>query len=195
MFLPIVLSAAASLAQPIEEPVRPAVPLFVPRGLPVLLDGRIDGAEWGDAAEIRLAHDVRLLLKHDGRFVYAAVVLPAPRVFGVNLYLARDGAAGAYLNLHASARLGERSGYGKAWPEWRWWNNSGWTANVARFNGFEGQRFLPDRAKEFQIAMARWPRDGFRISLDIETSEGTASPVANSLHADGRNWYVGRLSP
>lgn len=194
MLLQIALAAALQLPHPTGESFRTAEPLVVPTGRPVLLDGRVDGTEWDAAARVNLAGGARLLLKHDATYVYVAVVLPAPRIFGVNLYLAPLDTGSAYLNLHASARLGERTGFASAWPEWHWWNNAGWVANVARFNGFEGQRFLPDVVKEFQIAIARWPGTTFRISLDLETSTGTEYPATTALRVDGKSWYVGHLA-
>lgn len=195
MLLQIVLAAALQLPHPAGEGFRTAEPLLVPKGRPVLLDGRVDGAEWDDAARADLAGGARLLLKHDATYVYAAVVLPAPQLFGVNLYVAPLDTGSAYLNLHASARLGERVGSTSSWPEWQWWNNVDWAANVTRFNGFEGQRFLPDVVKEFQIAIARWPGAAFRLSLDLETPDGTEYPVTTALRADGMAWYVGHLAP
>ena len=99
-----------------------------------------------------------------------------------------------YLNLHASAKLGERTGNNPAWPDWRWWNNEGWSANVARFNAFEGERFLPDVAKEFQIALTRLPAPGFRLSLDLETPGGTEQPLTAGSRADGLHWCSVHLS-
>jgi hypothetical protein len=167
--------------------------LVVPRGRAVLLDGRADAAEWADAATVSLSNGGRLLIKRDSAYVYVAVTVPAPRVFGVNLYLAPADTVGPYLNLHASAKLGERTGRGGGWPAWHWWNNVGWTANVARFNAFDGQRFLPDVAKEFQIALARWPGAAFRLSLDLESAHGTEQPLSTRVRVDGLHWVSGRL--
>jgi hypothetical protein len=167
----------------------------VPTGQHVLLDGRVEDAEWADAKVVLIAPGFRLLLKHDSAYLYVAVLPPQSRLFGVNLYLAPSDTILPYLNLHASARLGERTGIRTAWPEWRWWNNTRWSANVTRFNGFEGERFLPDAAKEFQIALTRLPGSTFRLSIDLETPTGTEQPLTTQLHVDGRHWYSLRLSP
>src|SRR6202011_819812 len=140
---------------PAATPGRDSV--TVPQGRSVLLDGRVEETEWEDAKVVLIAHGLRLLLKHDSAYLYVAVLPAEPRTFGVNLYLAPSDTILPYLNLHASAKLGERTGTRTSWPEWRWWNNTGWSANVARFNSFERERFLPDVAKEFQIALTRLP--------------------------------------
>jgi hypothetical protein len=165
-------------------------PLAIPAGRPVLVDGRVEPGEWWDARELAAAPDVRLYLKHDSQFLYVAVVRAQPALFGVNLYIGTDTAAD-YLNLHASAKLGERRGRGGAWPDWAWWNNDGWAANVARGVTFETRRFLPDTAKEFQIRLARLPGREFTLSVDIETNHGAApllaaAPTGAAVHAPAR---------
>jgi hypothetical protein len=167
----------------------------VPHGRSVLLDGRVEAAEWKDAKIVQVTQGLRLLLKHDSAYLYVAVLPAEARTFGVNLYLAAGDTILPYLNLHASARLGERTGTRTSWPEWRWWNNSDWSANVARFNGFERERFLPDVAKEFQIALTRLPGPSFRLSLDLETPTETEEPLSTGPFVDGRHWYSVVLSP
>jgi hypothetical protein len=167
----------------------------VPNGHSILLDGRVEDAEWEDAKVVLLAQGLRLLVKHDSTYLYVAVLPSEPRIFGVNLYLASGDTAASYLNLHASAKLGERTGTRTSWPEWRWWNNVGWSANVMRFNSFDGQHFLPEAAKEFQIGLARLPGPTFRLGLDLETPTGAEQPLTTALQGDGRHWYSVHLSP
>lgn len=169
-----------------------APPLAIPAGLSVLPDGRIEPEEWRDAREIVAAPDVRLYLKRDERFLYVAVVRSQPAIFGVNLYLRTDGAAES-LNLHASAKLGERRGRTGTWPEWTWWNNAGWAANVARGESFEERRFLPDTAKEFQIRLSRLPARSFALSVDLETATGSIPLLAEAPERDGMHWLALKL--
>ena len=167
---------------------------LIPHGYSVLMDGHLDGTEWADACELSVSPTYRLLLKHDAAYLYLAVVRSTPAVFGVNLYLRLPDAL-FYLNLHASAKLGERQGRYRAWPDWVWWNNAGWSANVERFNAFTGERFLPDTVKEFQIALGRLPGPNFLLTLDVETAVATEQPVGNGPVRDGVHWMALRIGP
>jgi hypothetical protein len=57
----------------------------------------------------------------------AVAVRPKGGAFSVDLYFDRRDTR-AILDLHASAKLGEREGTFGKWPEWLWWNNRGWAA-------------------------------------------------------------------
>jgi hypothetical protein len=174
-------------------PVAPVPALTVPTGRPALVDGHTDPGEWSDARVLAAAPGMQLYLKRDAEFLYVAVVRTEPALFGVNLYLRASPSSDAevdYLNLHASARLGERRGHAGAWPEWTWWNTTGWTASLTRAVSFEERRFLPDTAKEFQIRLDRLPGRAFALSVDVETSQGTA-PLLTELPAhDGLHWLT-----
>jgi hypothetical protein len=122
-----------------------------------------------DARELAAAPDARLYLKHDDQFL------------------------AEYLNLHASAKLGERRGRGGAWPEWVWWNNEGWAANLTRAESFEARRFLPDTVKEFQIRLRRLPGREFALSLDLETADGAMPLLPDAPERDGLDWLHFRL--
>jgi hypothetical protein len=192
----IVLALAFAISpRPSNRPCNRHGGWTVPHGRPILIDGRIGADEWGDACEIVVTPSYRILLKRDSAYIYLAIVRSVPEVFGVNLYLATPGSDSAYLDLHASAKLGERVGRHNAWPEWVWWNNRGWSANVERFNAFTGQRFLPDTAKELQIALARLPGKQFLLTFDIETVDGTELPVADGPVHDGMHWIPVGLAP
>jgi hypothetical protein len=189
------LLAAALASFPAERGAAQAADdgaIVIPRGRPVLPDGRVDESEWRDAREIAAAPDVRLLVKRDDAHLYVAVVRAQPAVFGVNLYLAADSAADA-LNLHASAKLGERRGRAGRWPEWVWWNNEGWAANVARGESFAERRFLPDTAKELQIRLDRVPSPVFLLAADVESREGTRPLFPSAPARDGLHWLTLRL--
>lgn len=184
------LLAGATLTTAPNSPA--TAPLAVPLGRSILADGRIDPAEWDDASTIDAGAELRLLVKRDDRFLYVAVVRDSPLVFGINLYLAAPGAAD-YLDLHASAKLGERRGHAGAWPEWTWWTNVGWAANVARADSFQPLRFLPDTAKEFQIRLDRLPAGAVALSADVETAQGTTALLPQAPVRDGLHWLVLRL--
>jgi hypothetical protein len=167
-------------------------PVVIPAGRAALADGRLEPGEWADARELAAAPGVRLYLKHDDQFLYLAVVRAQSAFFGANLYLSAPGAAD-YLNLHASAKLGERRGRAGAWPDWTWWNNEGWAANLTRGDSFEERRFLPDTVKEFQIRLRRLPGREFALSLDLETAEGATPLLPEAPERDGLHWLTVRL--
>jgi hypothetical protein len=186
-----VLLACVPLGIAEAQNARPPV-VTVPVGRSILIDGRAEPEEWADARTIVAAPDVELHLKRDARFLYVAVVRARPVVFGVNLYLGAPGAT-EYLDLHASAKLGERRGRMGGWPEWSWWNNADWAANVTRGESFEQRRFLPDSAKEFQIRLSRLPGQEIVLSLDVETAQGTTPLLQQGAERDGLRWITLRL--
>jgi hypothetical protein len=191
----LLLLGAALTGELIRAPVRETAgprPAVIPRGQAALADGRLEPGEWTDARELAAAPDARLYLKHDDQFLYVAVVRPGAAFFGANLYLSAVQAA-EYLNLHASAKLGERRGRGGAWPEWVWWNNEGWAANLTRAESFEARRFLPDTVKEFQIRLRRLPGREFALSLDLETADGAMPLLPDAPERDGLHWLHFRL--
>lgn len=167
--------------------------VVVPRGARILIDGRIDAGEWADACEALVTSEYTILVKQDTGYLYVAVVRSTPAIFGVNLYLTTFEPRAPYLDLHASAKIGERVGRRDAWPDWEWWNHHGWSVNVARFNAFEGERFLQDTAKEFQIALGRLPGRNFLLTLDVEKPGGTILPVTSGVSYDGMYWLAVQL--
>jgi hypothetical protein len=167
-------------------------PVRIPAGRAALADGRLESGEWADARELAAGPDVRLYLKHDDQFLYLAVVRAQPQIFGVNVYLGAADTAD-YVNLHASAKLGERRGRAGSWPDWAWWNNEAWAANLTRGVSFEERRFLPDTVKEFQIRLRRLPGREFALSLDLETSEGATPLFPEAPERDGLHWLTLRL--
>jgi hypothetical protein len=141
----------------------------VPPGRPVMVDGVIDAGEWSDAA---LAETVagRLHIKEVGEFVLVGLELPGQSAGFVDLFITAGG--GPLYDLHASARLGERILTGRVWPEWHWWNNSGWVANVSRVESFDERTFLPEHARAFQIRRSRFPGRPWRIRLLTTVMKG-----------------------
>jgi hypothetical protein len=184
--LAALLSIASSTilaAAPEPNPV-----ITIPSGQSIMLDGKVDSSEWADARSIELLPaGSRLLVKRDTRYLYVAIT-GEKNLLGVNLYIAALNAVPPYLILHASAKLGERLGSSAAGANWDWWNNRGWSADVARFNAFEGQRFLPNTAKEFQIALDRLPGQAFQLTLDAESSAGIQPLIRDGRTANGMNW-------
>lgn len=157
----------------------------IPEGRSVLLDGRIEAGEWDDAVSVALSPDDEMRVKRNGAYLLVAVRPSTPLLYGVDLYFT----TGRHLlNLHASAKLGERIGTPGAWPEWSWWNNEGWAANVTRGEDFEKRRFLRDDAKEFQIRVDKLGVGELLLSVDVETREGATPLPVTGLERFGKRW-------
>lgn len=140
--------------------------ILVPKGKHILMDGKLGEGEWADARRIPASDSIAIYLKRDTGYFYIAIQTGG-QAFSVDLYLDR-GKAASILNLHASAKLGEREGQFGQWPEWSWWNNQGWAANVVRVETFEPRKFLPDEAKEYQVEMPRLRARRFWLSADVQ---------------------------
>jgi hypothetical protein len=101
------------------------------------------------------------------------------------------------INLHASAKLGERVLQGATWSPWTWWNNVEWVANVSRVESFQARTFLPEEVRTFQIRHSRFGGQWWRVffvltSLRVEGQETIAFPSqANDLDTD--HWLTLRF--
>ncbi|GEM_PF-1255183 len=170
---------------------RPQARIAIPKGKHVLVDGKLGPGEWADARRIAASDSVTLYLKRDATYLYIAVE-PTGGAFSVDLYFDRGGSA-RLLDLHASAKLGEREGWFGNWPEWVWWNNHGWAANVVRVASFEPREFLPDDAKEYQIEVGRLGARRVWLSADVQAGEQTRSVPSAGNERYGRRWIELRL--
>ncbi len=165
--------------------------ISVPRGTHVLIDGKLGLGEWADARRVAASDSTVIYLKRDAKYLYVAV-RPAAGAFGVDLYFDR-GDPGAILDLHASAKLGEREGTFGQWPEWSWWNNRSWAANVVRVATFEPREFLTDEVKEYQIDLRRLRARHVWFSADVQKEEQTRSVPSQGTERYGRHWLGLRL--
>jgi hypothetical protein len=160
--IPLAVVLASGAICRAEQPVR------VPVGKPVMVDGHFSPKEWEDAAEIPMPESIRLYFKQSGEFVYVCVRLPKGRYGFTDLYLSTP--EGPAVNLHASAKLGERVLTDNRWPEWTWWNNADWVANVSRVDSFEKRTFLPEDLREFQIRRSRFPGGRWLVRLEVSVA-------------------------
>jgi hypothetical protein len=188
--LAALIFAPAALAQ--SSTVR------VPKGTPVLLDGKVEANEWRDAARLKAADDFDLYLKQAGGFLYVALKPATPKRLGVNLYFGRNGQA-PYLNMHASAKLGERQLSeteidNANWPEWKtWWTNTGWAANVVRVDNWSSRTFLDDEGKEFQIRLDTLGSGLLSLAVDHENNEGVHDLIQWAPEKHGKHWIMLKL--
>lgn len=163
--------------------VQAQIEIKLPKGTPVLVDGKVSAGEWDDATEIKISDQITLAAKVSGDFIFLAVKYPKPTYFGVDLSI--SSVMGRLVNLHASAKLGEREFTDGKWPDWTWWNNQGWVANTSRGVTFERREFLPDEIKEFQICRSRFPGKVWRVRLEVHSNSTVAFPeTAESNNPD-----------
>ncbi len=156
-----------------------------------MVDGTLDPHEWDDALLVTV-QGALLRIKQSGEFVFFAVEVENSVDCAVDLYLSP--AAGEIYDLHASAKLGERKLEGHTWPEWHWWNNSGWVANTSRVESFDKRSFLPTPVREFQIRRSRFPGAKWRIMLELMTPAeprwNTAFYPAGATPLVTNNWLT-----
>jgi hypothetical protein len=161
-WIPLVVALASGAIGRAERPVT------VPVGKPVMVDGHFSAKEWEDAAEIAMPESIRLYFKQSGDFVYVCVRLPKGGSGFTDLYLSTPERPA--VNLHASAKLGERVLTDNGWPEWTWWNNVDWVANVSRVDSFEKRSFLPEDVREFQIRRSRFPGGRWLVRFEVSVA-------------------------
>ncbi|MBL8519975.1 MAG: hypothetical protein JNK75_04820 [Betaproteobacteria bacterium] len=177
-------SLAATLAQASPPELK------VPAGRAVLVDGRCEAEEWAGAATIPLGSGALLRAQQAGEYVYLCVQPAAPSRFGVDAYFARTGQP--VLNLHVSAKLGERVAGEKGFPDWAWWNNVRWTGNPTRPNRFDRPDFQADEAKELQIHRTRLAGAGLRMMLEVH-SDATLTYPADAKAGETARWMAIQL--
>lgn len=169
--------------------------IHVPEGKPVMIDGKLEAGEWNDASLRELPGLARLYVKQSNEYVWLAVELTNAKDGALDLYLAPSN--GNIYDLHASAKLGERKLENGKWPEWTWWNNQGWVANVARADSFEKRTFLPTQLREYQILRSRFAGKEWRLRFEVLTPaepewKTTAYP-SGSKNTDVKGWLVLKL--
>jgi len=185
----VALLCLASFAFAAEQQVR------VPHSSTVVMvDGKLSLDEWKDAAKVEVPRVVDIYFKQAAGFVYIAVAYTKFPSGIVDLYLAPGD--GQIYDLHASAKLGERQFEGGKWPEWTWWNNRDWVANVSRVDSWEKRTFLPEPIREYQIRRSRFPGDVWRVRFELTeiTEQNETFPVivlpGESNNHNPADWFV-----
>jgi len=142
----------------------------------VMIDGVLSEGEWQHAVCVDVPDTARLYFQRSADFVYIAVQYTKSPSGIVDLYVSpRDG---EIFDLHASAKLGERQLLSNAFPDWSWWNNRDWTANISRVDSFEKRTFFPAPIREYQIRYSRFGSSAWRVRFDL-----TAMGVNNDTQA------------
>ena len=168
----------------------------VPKGRSILVDGKVSSSEWTDAAKTELGEGAQLLAKEHDDYVLLAVIFPKNSSGFVDLFIAPDGSK--TFDLHASAKLGERDTLTPdKWPEWKWWNNREWSANVSRVESFDEKKFLAENVREFQIKRTRFPGKEWRVRLILSIDRGQSYselPLPEATPGTGsEQWLTLRL--
>ncbi|HZS03794.1 MAG TPA: hypothetical protein VFD58_02885 [Blastocatellia bacterium] len=133
------------------------VPMSVPDGKYILVNGLLGAGEWDGAASVRLDAETEVRVKKDRESLFLAVVFKRPRHTGVDLCLR---SAGKVRMLHVSSALGEGELREGQWSELQWGRNQWWTANpVALVNEQGKQGVSAPEAFEFQLARAQLGRE------------------------------------
>lgn len=153
-----------------------------------LLDG--DCSEYSQTAA-ELSHGVTAHIRHDAEHVWLCFDLPEGSFAGGEFTFDTPELE-TPLVLHVSAQLGQWPlGNDELEPQTAtselWWNNRGWAAIPARFNGMEeGEdgpqpRFLPASGQEFQFARAEFGPGPWTLSggfYAVNDGAGGRAPVS-----------------
>jgi hypothetical protein len=133
----------------------------------VFIDGHFQEDEWSDAASVKVSDSLTLYFKHDRENIYWCLRghhRPA-QLASVDFYFLKGK---SLVNLHVSAKLGERLFDGKDYGEWNWWNNREWVANVTKLDVPETRKFFRDECKEFQVRKTFSHKNQARLMFTIQ---------------------------
>ncbi len=180
-----VLAAAAPAHAAIEPPF----------GAPILMDGKCDDSEWRDAMEAAVAPGHVLRVKRTERYVFMCITYPDDS-FGTLEGYVTTARQTTPLNIHVSAKVGDRLWTEEGWPRFEWWAAEGWWSNAVRYNSFEDgeQRFLGAPAREIQFDLDHFGREDWRIMFDMyygRRDDGTYDTVplpVGSTFEDPASW-------
>jgi len=160
-----------------------------------MVDGKLTPDEWSDAKQLVASDLAQLCFKQNNNDVLIAIKFLKSKTGTADLYLA---SGGHIYDLHASAKLGERTLEAGHLPEeWTWWNNDRWVANVSRPDDWSKRTFKDENVREYQISRERFQGNEWKIFLDLMTpaepkwQASAYPPIANN--GSDRNWIVLRL--
>lgn len=140
----------------------------------VVLDGRCAEVEWRGSAAVELGAGVVFRAREDGDQVHLCIQPPTDGLGTLDIHLAAP-TAGAPVNLHVSAQVGESVWTPAGWSEIVWLNYDRWygtpvpLANVEA--GPEGPRlrFAPGTARELTLDKSRFGPLPWRIRIEVRS--------------------------
>lgn len=167
-----------------------------PMGSEILLDGKCADDEWKDAKTIASNQGHSIRIKRSERYLYMCIVYPEDARGTFEGYLVTEKQP-TPLNIHVSAKIGDREWQGDKWPEWDWWAAEGWWSTPQRYNSVaEGERrFLSPPAREIQFDLDYFGRTGWKIMFDVyygRNDDGTYGMVplpAGAKFTDQSSWF------
>lgn len=149
----------------------------------VMIDGAFSKGEWQQAVSVDVPGTARLYFERSADFVYIAVQYTSSPSGIVDLYVSPR--EGEVFDLHASAKLGERQLRGHTFPDWTWWNNRDWTANVSHVDSFQNRTFLPAPIREYQIRYSRFGSNSWRVRFDLTAMGAHNETQAHAIFPQG----------
>jgi hypothetical protein len=167
-----------------------------PIGSEILLDGTCADDEWNDAKSIASNQGHTIRVKRSDRYLFMCITYPENSHGVFEGYLVSENQPKP-LNIHVSAKVGDREWQDDKWPEWEWWAAQGWWSNAARYNSTEEgeRRFLRTPAREIQFDLDHFGRAGWRIMFDLyygqndDGSNRTVPLPAGAKFTDQNSWF------
>ena len=149
----------------------------------VMIDGVFSQREWQHAVSVDVPGTAKLYFQRSADFVYIAVQYTNSPSGIVDLYVSPR--EGEVFDLHASAKLGERQLRGNTFPDWNWWNNRDWTANISHVDSFEKRTFLPAPICEYQIRYSRFGSSVWRARFELTAMGANNETQAQAVFPRG----------
>jgi hypothetical protein len=149
----------------------------------VMIDGVFSEGEWQHAVSVDVPGTAKLYFQRTADFIYIAVQYKNSPSGIVDLYLSPR--EGQIYDLHASAKLGERQLRGDTFPDWSWWNNRDWTANISHVDSFEKRTFLPAPIREYQIRYSRFGSSAWRVRFELTAMGANNEMQASAIFPQG----------
>ncbi len=167
-----------------------------PRGSDILLDGKCVDDEWSDAKTVASNQGHSIRIKRSDRYLFMCIIYPENASGTFEGYLVSEKQP-IPLNIHVSAKIGDREWQGDKWPKWDWWAAEGWWSTPSRYNSAqEGERrFLRNPAREIQFDLDHFGRSGWKIMFDLyygQNVDGTYGLVplpAGAKFNDQSSWF------
>lgn len=170
----------------------------------ILLDTRCGDVEWSGAARVPIAPGSELWALEDSSTLYLCVTLPPESYGTMDLYVLAVG-AGAPVNLHASAQVGERTKAEGAWPEWRFGNHEGWysppvaVTGASVVDGRARMTFSNTAGREVAVLKSKFGPGPWRFRLEVRAlgadKRGSLRFPEGASNDDPSTWAVARLAP
>lgn len=198
--MPMVLKIHPVLLLAEQTANSPDIRIRVPQAsCRVIIDGVLSPKEWETAARVTVPSTAQIYFQQSAEFVYIFVPYTNSPSGMVDLFLSPR--PGEVFDLHTSAKLGERQLHDKAFPNWNWWNNRDWTANVSQVESFDSRTFRPAPIREYQIRRSGFPTPVWVVRFELtpmETNNETLSVTAfpsNTTDKSTTGWIQLNLEP